>query len=118
MTRKLATAVAAAIIIVALKKKLQNRSVEKKKKKWMCEYVSRRQSLGMHAQLMNELKNEEAALYKNFVRMRVDDFNFILDRITPIISRQNLPMRASISPSERLAVTLRFLATGTMISRK
>lgn len=115
MSRHIATAVAAAIIIiVAIKKKKKSEIEKKQKRKWICEYVGRRQVMGVHAQLLNELRNEEAGLYKNFVRMRAVDFDFLLERITPIISRQDMLMRASISPSERLAVTLRFLATGNL----
>lgn len=112
MSRHIATAVAAAIIIIVAIKKKKRSQIEKKKRKWICEYVGRRQAMSVHTQLLNELRNEEASLYKNFVRMRAVDYDFVLERITPIISRQDMLMRASISPSERLAVTLRFLATG------
>jgi hypothetical protein len=36
----------------------------------------------------------------------------ILEMVTPIIKRRDTLMRDSISPAERLALTLRFLATG------
>ena len=36
----------------------------------------------------------------------------LLQHITPLMKRQDTVMRKSISPHERLTVTLRFLATG------
>jgi hypothetical protein len=39
-------------------------------------------------------------------------FNELLEMVTPIIKRRDTLMRDSISPAERLALTLRFLATG------
>lgn len=63
MSRHIATAVAAAIIIIVAIKKKKRSQIEKKKRKWICEYVGRRQAMGVHAQLLNELRNEEASLY-------------------------------------------------------
>lgn len=63
---------------------------------------------------MKELRDEDPKLYTNFVRMASDDFDFLLSLVSPLISKQNTPLRKSISAGERLAVTLRFLATGNL----
>ncbi|CAB3221184.1 unnamed protein product [Arctia plantaginis] len=39
-------------------------------------------------------------------------FEELLNMVTPLIQKQDTVMRESISPRERLTVTLRFLATG------
>ena len=39
-------------------------------------------------------------------------FNELLEMVTPLIKRRDTLMRNSISPAERLALILRFLATG------
>ncbi|KAL4091948.1 hypothetical protein QTP88_026547 [Uroleucon formosanum] len=44
--------------------------------------------------------------------MNNDSFNELLEMISPIITKQDTVMRKAISPTERLATTLRFLATG------
>jgi len=41
-----------------------------------------------------------------------DAFNELLEIILPMNTKQDTVMRKSISPTERLATTLRFLATG------
>lgn len=59
---------------------------------------------------MSVLRNDPD-LYKNFVRMTPDDFDYLLNLTTPSIEKSNTNMRESICPGERLAITLRFLAT-------
>ena len=67
---------------------------------------------GAHAQLMSVLWEH---VYRNFVRLSPALFDRILAQISPIIVKEETRFRASISSSERLAITLRFLATGTLI---
>lgn len=49
---------------------------------------------------------------KNFLRMSSSDFEMLLNKIGPIITKQDTNWRRAITPKERLLVTLRFLATG------
>lgn len=44
--------------------------------------------------------------------MSAADFRYLLTKIKPAIEKQNTLMRNSIPADERLALTLRFLATG------
>ena len=55
---------------------------------------------------------EDPQQLRNFLRMTARDIEEILGKIGPIISKQDTVMRNSIPAKERLAVTLRFLATG------
>ena len=48
--------------------------------------------------------------------MDKEKFNDLVGRISFHIQRQDTIMRAAISPRERLAVTLRYLATGETFS--
>jgi len=70
---------------------------------------------GMSSTLVHELE-EDVAGYKKYMRMSKEHFNDLLDKISPLIERQNTNFHDAISPTERLAVTLRFLATGMMNS--
>ncbi|KAJ8977072.1 hypothetical protein NQ317_017234 [Molorchus minor] len=58
------------------------------------------------------LKNCANTLLKNCLRMSETDFNFLLQLVSDKISKLNTNMRDSIKARERLALTLRFLATG------
>nr|XP_033501871.1 protein ANTAGONIST OF LIKE HETEROCHROMATIN PROTEIN 1-like isoform X2 [Epinephelus lanceolatus] len=50
--------------------------------------------------------------FRDLLRMSVEDFSHLLDRVTPIIQKQDAHLTKAISPKDRLSVTLRFLATG------
>lgn len=50
--------------------------------------------------------------FTNFFRMKRSDFELLLKLVQPKISKTNTKFREAIPASERLAVTLRFLATG------
>jgi len=41
-----------------------------------------------------------------------ESFTLLLSKLEPMITRQDTIMRQAVSAAERLAVTLRFLATG------
>jgi hypothetical protein len=43
------------------------------------------------------------------------EFDYLLSLVRPLISKQDTWMRKSISAESRLAVTLRFLATGSFL---
>ncbi|XP_052888964.1 uncharacterized protein LOC128297371 [Anopheles moucheti] len=51
-----------------------------------------------------------------FLRMTHEDFEWLLDKVSAKIQRENTRMRKSITPRERLLITLRFLATGESYS--
>ena len=50
--------------------------------------------------------------YRNFVRMNAATFETLLNMVAPLIFPKDTNMRGAIPPGERLALTLRFLATG------
>ena len=54
----------------------------------------------------------DAGHFQNFTRMSPEDFEFLLQTVEPQIARQNTNFRQAISVKLRLAITLRFLATG------
>ncbi|CAB0001486.1 unnamed protein product [Nesidiocoris tenuis] len=85
----------------------------KKKPRWWTKnfYLTREESGG--SSLLAELKFQQVSgLYKNFTRMHPSDFEFLLQKIGPKIVRQDTRFRKAICVQDRLAVTLRFLATG------
>ena len=63
---------------------------------------------------MVELANEDIPGYISLLRLAPDLFNELLSKVRPFIERQDTPMRPAISAGARLALTLRYLATGIL----
>ena len=76
------------------------------------EWIQKRPSQGAFHQWMQELRSTDKQSYKNFLRMDVAAFEDLLSKVGPLITYRDTHLRKAISPGERLAVTLRFLATG------
>lgn len=85
---------------------------QKKRKCWVKNWVRLRPQEGFYAKLLVELRAEEPALYRDFLRMNEEQYEHLLALVTPYIQKQDTVMRESISAGERLVLTLRFLATG------
>lgn len=89
-----------------------NRKRTRNRNAWVSEWVKKRATEGLYAKLLPELRTESPKLYRNFVRMSAEDFEYLRGLVAPFITKTDTQMRKSISAGERLALTLRFLATG------
>lgn len=58
------------------------------------------------------MTSENSGEFNNFCRMSATDFEFLLNKIEPLIMKQDTQMRTAIPAKIRLAITLRYLATG------
>ena len=103
---------ACAVIVGVIARSRQRR----RRRIWTREWTLNRQQHGAYHQLLQELRLCDENSYRNFLRMNVASFEEVLQRVSPIISRQDTHLRESISAGERLALTLRFLATGKFIA--
>ena len=105
---------AAVVLVVAiLAKRLRKRRLSKRKHRfWVRKWLQNREKLGAYHQLLQELRSLDTSSYRNFLRMDSTSFEELLRKVGPKISLQNTVMRDAIPAGERLAVTLRFLATG------
>ena len=79
---------------------------------WIRPWIARREQRGVYHLLIRELSLEDATSYREFFRINKEQFQFFVGEITNRIAKKVTVMRSSIKPDERLAVTLRFLATG------
>lgn len=102
----------AAIIVLHLLQKEEKAPRLKKRK--TREWMKKRVEKALYANLILELSAEDPlGFYREMMRMSRDQFHEILGKIQPLISKQSTAMGGDpISAGERLALTLRFLATG------
>ena len=96
--------VAAAFIVIASTKR-------KRKRRWWKKAFLRN---GEHYgdDLMSQFLLNDGGSFINFVRMTKSDFEELLTLVAPKIAKKDTNCRLAIPPTIRLAVTLRYLATG------
>ena len=79
---------------------------------WVREWLLRRPTFGQYDQLLTELHREDLRGYKNFLRITPELFHEMVERLTPILEKKLTFMREPLDVGLKLAITLRFLATG------
>jgi len=107
----MAAAVCIIIILGAIRRRRNNRRLVRRSC-WVRPWIRRRPQFGAFHALLKELSTEDPPSFRNFLRMDQTTFEELLTLVSPLIKRQDTVMREAISPAERLALTLRFLATG------
>lgn len=85
---------------------------KRKRKIWVRDWISRRQDFGASAQLLTEMRVEDAMGYKNYMRMLPHQFDCLLSQVKSSIQKKDTHMRNAIPAKVKLEVTLRYLATG------
>ena len=103
-------AAAAAVILIHYKQQKK-----RKRRWWVRPWLARRNAMGAYNNLMREISLEDPQQFRIFLRMTTDSLEEILRLVGPLISKKDATMREAISAKERLAVTLRFLATGKFV---
>lgn len=90
----------------------ERRARRKPRTVWTRDWIIRRPMYGNYDHLLAELNREDGSTYKNFVRIDQDLFAELLHRITPRIQKKDTRYRKALPAGLKLAVTLRYLATG------
>ena len=67
---------------------------------------------GQYEKLMKELENEDVASFKNFMRVDPALFSELLEKVGPLIEKEDTFWRKALEPGLKLAITLRYIATG------
>ncbi len=84
----------------------------RRRRYWVKPWISRRPLQGQYEQLMSELRDEDGPEFRNYTRLDPPMFREMLNRLGPRIEKQATVMRQPLDAGVRLAITLRYLATG------
>ncbi|KAJ8913890.1 hypothetical protein NQ315_005687 [Exocentrus adspersus] len=86
------------------------------KRFWIRDIFKKRQQQGAYHNLLNEMRLTDTEKYFNYLRMSSENFNNLLNIVGPKLFKIHC-VREPISIGERLALTLRYLASGdSMVS--
>ena len=103
----------AVLVILKIFEDQENpKNVRKKRNEWVKPWLKRRDTHGFYSQLLSELRLEESEIYKNYLRMRPENYDELLFLIKDDITKSTTHLRDPIPPEIKLAITIRFLATG------
>ncbi len=76
------------------------------------QWITRRQEFGWYEHLMVELETEDPASFVNMLRVQPAMFHELVQRLAPRIQRYDTNYRRSLPPGLRVAITLKYIATG------
>ncbi|XP_069625422.1 uncharacterized protein [Ranitomeya imitator] len=87
----------------------------RRRRLWIHPITAQRMTRGVFSTLYMELRGDPEKIF-SYVRMKAENFDILVERVQHLIRRSDTCCRFSITPAERLMVTLRFLATGESLS--
>jgi len=92
--------------------RLRRRQQRRRRRVWVRPWIQRRQLFGQYETLMAELERESRGDFVGFMRIDPEMFHELLMRLTPRLTKADTNFRKALEPGLKLAVTLRFMATG------
>ncbi|KAL4153986.1 hypothetical protein QTP88_001819 [Uroleucon formosanum] len=84
----------------------------KEKRIWVREWIKRRTVLGASENLLTELALEDPEEYRLCLRMTTENFEQLLNLVSPTIQKQDTILRDALLARIKLQITLNYLATG------
>ena len=103
---------AAALVDRRRRRRRQRQRERYMRRYWVRQWLLRRPAYGYYEHLIPELAREDRSGFINFLRVDPQLFLELLARVGPRIQKRVTRMRSPIGPGLRLAITLRYLATG------
>ncbi|XP_068083420.1 uncharacterized protein [Anabrus simplex] len=92
---------------------LKRRNRQRRRRWWVHPLNQRRLSQGDFGNLLQEMRENDPHEFFLYMRMKPEQFDTILNLVSPFLIKRSV--RSPLPTSMRLAITLRFLATGDSI---
>ena len=102
--------------MLLLRVQQEYRRVQKKRRRrrsvLVLPWIERRVQLGQYTRLMEELRLEDVKAFKNFLRVEPELYEELVERVSHRIWKQDTAYRQSLRPELKVAITMRYLASG------
>ena len=106
--------------MLLLRVQQEYRRVQKKRRRrrsvWVRPWIERRVQLGQYTRLMEELRLEDVKAFKNFLRVEPELYEELVERVSHRIWKQDTAYRQSLRPGLKVAITMRYIASGDSYS--
>ena len=100
-------------LLVAAVPAMEEDRRRKERKRWVKPWIEWRVLFGHYDNLMQELLRDSRGDFKNFLHMKPEMIHEMVDKLSPQLNKCDLH-RPPLNPGLKLAMTLRFLATGEL----
>lgn len=97
---------------LAYQQRQEPRRRRREKRLWIKPWRRMRPVMGQFVLLMDHLRVHDNASFKNLTRVTPNKFFQICDRLRPRIEKQYTNMRETLEPELRLAIAMRYYASG------
>ncbi|CAH1957432.1 unnamed protein product [Acanthoscelides obtectus] len=91
---------------------VQSNMNKRRRSRWWMTTIHRNRTITGMERLLSELTAESGIEFPGFLRMSTSDFEILLQKLAPLITKKDTKFRKAIPAKVRLAITLRYLATG------
>lgn len=108
---KMAKKRAAAALVLAILDEEEETS-KRERTMWVRDLYKRRDDRGCFQNLVKELMLQDVEKFREYLRMDTGSFYALVEKVRPLITKQDTIMRQAITAEERTALCLRFLASG------
>eukprot|EP00118_Oscarella_pearsei_P015909 m.147748 g.147748 ORF g.147748 m.147748 type:complete len:152 (+) comp38474_c0_seq3:202-657(+) len=90
------------------------RRCKRRRRMWVRKIFQKRKEQGDYHALLQEMRLSDRDAHFSYLRMSKETFDVLMDMVEPRLKRRSYrsSRRPEISAAERLALTIRFLATG------
>ncbi|XP_071581623.1 uncharacterized protein [Temnothorax nylanderi] len=100
-------------LLLLIYSRIQNQcAIQKQRRYWVHPILQRKQQQGDWYNLIQEMRFQNDETFFSYMRMSSTMFDFVLAKVGPKITKMETNWRRPIPAASRLAMTLRYLATG------
>ena len=106
----------AALVVGVLMEEETEKPKKRERRNWVNQWLLKRETQGSYGGLFTELCSENE-IFKKYLRIPLPTFEFLLEKVRPIIEKEDTHLRAAIPAGARLEATLLYLITGLPYAR-